>query len=224
MYGRAHAVGLTGPRVAASSTADPDTAATEFRPAPRSRRLSDAGRSNGCPARRSRRRTTRRAPGRLHRRSTSCHDRPRSAERNSPPGNVPAQTVPCAASSRPDLHQLPRPGRWHQRAGPDSLASRPRASWAPASSEACSLTPECPRFSAASMRDCRLAGATACSPVRRGSCVREINQRPSCRGCNSNRPLRVGPRRGRGSCRVILRKGPATQALRLPGARVSARS
>ena len=38
-------------------------------------------------------------PGCIHSGSTSCHDSAPSAERNNPPGKVPAQSVPCAPSS-----------------------------------------------------------------------------------------------------------------------------
>ena len=69
----------------------------------------------GCRHRRSRRRTTWRAPARPRATLTSCQCSPRSSERNRPAGSAPAQSRPgcirAARFQRPDLEQRRRIGR-----------------------------------------------------------------------------------------------------------------
>ena len=148
---------------------------------------------------------------------------PKSAERNSPPGSVPAQTVPCAGRQRPDLHQLPGRRRW--RAFGLRRVGR-RGHLVPADARIVGrmqLDAEVPEVQRRAACARRPAAAAPCSPARRGSCALDAPGRRPLRR-SSNRPLRVATqaRSRRLHAFSFLRTGPACTCTRLCGASGSA--
>src|SRR5438132_131610 len=158
-----------------------------------------------------------------HSASTSCHDDPRSWERNSPPGSVPHHSVPgsvsCPASSAHTssvLQGMGLPEFGSRSSIPSGLGGYAGVAhgshWRPRFRERCSWTPKCPCPSATYTAPSRPPGSTTNAFSARKS-ARVIAQR--ARGRPLRRSIVKTPLRVATYKRSLIRpRAPASRRLR----------